>query len=382
MNYLSNSITEKSADRNIRTEYKYGGFMNYDYLKIDGGMLEGGGQILRIATALSGITGTPVEISNIRNKRLKPGLKAQHLTGIKALADLTNASVDGLRIGSKQISFSPTTRKGGFYTVDVKTAGSVTLLLQVLMPAAIFTPEQVNLKLIGGTTVKWSPPIPSVQNILLPLLKRMGILTQMELITHGFYPKGGGIIDVKVDPVKKLRSIRLDTIGKIENINGISYCAKLPEHVAIRQMKAAISDLKGADFQNIEITTKQIKGGLSPGSGITIWAKTNTGAIIGSDAIGEKGKPAEVVGREAARKLLETINSNSPVDPFLADQLIIYMALAEGSSKIITNKFTLHTKTAIEVCKQLTSSSFSVKDGRNDQVEITCNGIGFENEFL
>lgn len=356
--------------------------MSQEFVKIDGGMLEGGGQILRIATALSGITGIPVEIYNIRSKRPKPGLKAQHLTGIKALTDLTNASVDGLQIGSKKITFKPTTRKGGIYEIDVKTAGSVSLLLQVLTPVAIFASERVQFKLIGGTSVKWSPPIPSVQQILLPILKKIGIQIQVKIIKHGFYPKGGGIVNIVIDPIKKLRPTILDNIGKIEDIRGISYCAKLPEHVAIRQMKAATSELKKASFKNIEITTERITDSFSPGSGITIWTKTNTGAIIGSDAIGEKGKPAEVVGREAARKLLETINANSPVDPFLADQLIIYMALAEGSSKIITNKFTLHTKTAIEVCKQLTSASFSVKDGNNNQVEITCNGIGFDNELL
>ncbi|WP_287587193.1 RNA 3'-terminal phosphate cyclase [Candidatus Borrarchaeum sp.] len=356
--------------------------MTQGFVKIDGEILEGGGQILRIAAALSGITGIPVEIINIRGKRSTPGLKAQHLTGLKALADLTNASVRGLNIGSKEIEFLPTTRKGGYYTVDVRTAGSVTLLLQVLMPVAIFTSEQVNLKLIGGTTVRWSPPTPSIQNVLLPILKKTGIRTQIEIKKHGFYPKGGGIIEAKIDPSKKLKPIILDNIGKIENIGGTSYCAKLPEHVAIRQKKAAISEVKDAGYQNIEITAKQIMDSLSPGSGITLWAKTSAGAIIGSDAIGEKGKPAEVVGREAARKLLEIVNADSPVDPFLADQLIIYMALAEGSSKIITNKFTLHTKTAIEICKQLTSASFSVKEGSNRQVEITCNGIGFNNELL
>lgn len=356
--------------------------MSHDYIRIDGGMLEGGGQILRIATALSGITGIPVEIYNIRSKRPKPGLKAQHLTGIKALADLTNASVDGLQMGSKKITFIPTIRKGGFYKVDVKTAGSVTLLLQVLIPVAIFTPKRVQFELIGGTTVKWSPPIPSVQYILLPILKKMGTQTQIEIIKHGFYPKGGGIVNIVIDPIKKLRPITIDNIGKIEDIRGISYCAKLPEHVAIRQMKAATSELKKASFQNIEITSEQITDSFSPGSGITLWAKTNTDAIIGADAIGEKGKPAEVVGREASKRLLKTINAKSPVDAFLSDQLIIYMALADGTSKIVTNEFTLHTKTAIEVCKQIINASFSVNEEKNGRVEIICKGVGFENEFL
>jgi RNA 3'-terminal phosphate cyclase (ATP) len=356
--------------------------VNKEYKRIDGGMLEGGGQILRIATSLSGILGIPLEIFNIRGKRPKPGLKPQHLMGIKTLAELTEASVDGLQIKSTKIIFTPSTRKGGIYKVDVKTAGSITLLLQVILPIAIFSPKLVNLKLIGGTTVKWSPPIPSVQHVLQPILWKMGIRTKIEVIKHGFYPKGGGIINMEINPIKKLKPLKLDDIGIIKNFRGISYCAKLPKHVAIRQMKAATQELKKASFQNIEISTMQIKDSLSPGSGITLWAETNTGAIIGADAIGEKGKPAEVVGREAAQKLLETINANSPVDPFLADQLIIYMALAGGSSKIITNKFTMHTKTAIEVCKQLTSASFSVKEGSNGQVAITCNGIGFTNELL
>jgi RNA 3'-terminal phosphate cyclase (ATP) len=269
--------------------------MSHEVVRINGGMLEGGGQILRIATALSGITGIPVEIYNIRVKRPKPGLKNQHLTGIKALANLTNASVDGLRIKSTEITFTPTTRKGGVYKVDIKTAGSVSLLLQVLMPIAIFAPERVQFTLIGGTSVKWSPPILSVQQILLPILNKIGIQTQVEIIKHGFYPKGGGIVNIVIDPIKKLRPTIVDNIGKIEDIRGISYCAKLPEHVAIRQMKAATSELKKASFENIEITTEQITDSFSPGSGITIWTKTNTGAIIGSDAIGEKGKPAEVV---------------------------------------------------------------------------------------
>ncbi|MFX1518544.1 MAG: RNA 3'-terminal phosphate cyclase [Promethearchaeota archaeon] len=356
--------------------------MSYEIVKINGGMLEGGGQILRIATALSGITGVPVEIYDIRNQRPKPGLKAQHLTGIKALADLTNASVDGLQMASKKITFTPTKRKGGFYEVDVKTAGSVALLLQVLMPVAIFAPERVQFKLIGGTTVKWSPPIPTIQHVLLPILKKMGIQARIRIIKHGFYPKGAGILEVEIDPIKKLRPITLDKIGRIEKIGGISYCAKLPEHVAIRQMKAATAELKKAGFQNTDIITEQITDSLSPGSGITLWAKTNTEAIIGADAIGEKGKPAEVVGREAAQKLLGPINAKTPVDSFLADQLIIYMALAEGTSEIMTNKLTLHTTTAKTVCKQVIKASFSVSEEKSDSVKIVCNGIGFVNEYL
>src|SRR3990172_3500545 len=171
-------------------------------LVIDGSFGEAGGQILRTAVALSAIKKIPIKVISIRKGRPEPGLKAQHLVGIQAAAELCNAKLTGASLGSTEITFTPGKIKTGGFKFDVGTAGAITLVLQTLVPIAAFAPGKVKLEIKGGTTVAWSPPIEYFQNIYCDYLEKMGILVNSEVIKYGFYPKGGGIVKVEISPLK------------------------------------------------------------------------------------------------------------------------------------------------------------------------------------
>lgn len=351
-------------------------------ITIDGSFGEGGGQILRVAVGLAALVRKPIEIINIRMKRDPPGLRPQHLTAVKAVASLVNAHVEGLEIGSTKIKFIPKGMSSGNFVFDVGTAGSVSLVLQALLPVLAFAeiPTQVTLK--GGTSVPWSPPITYIEKVLLPLLSRMGLKTEIKTIRHGFYPKGGGIVNMTVYPVSQLKPIELTEQGNIQYVKGISLSARLPSHIAERQAQSAEKILR-KHLGNINIDINVIYSGsevdsvLSPGTFIVLFAETDKGVIIGSDALGEKGKPAEKVGEEAALKLINDIKSGATVDVHMGDQLIPWMALANGTSKIKVSSFSLHAYTCIYITKQILGGEFKIQGELNKPSIIEVNGIGF-----
>jgi len=354
-------------------------------IEVDGSMLEGGGQILRMTVALSAVTGIPVRIFNIRAKRENPGLRAQHMTAIRAVASLVDAEVKGLALGSMELTFRPRTIRGGNFRFDVGTAGSTTLVLQSLLPAAAFAPSRVNVEIIGGTDNPLAPPVDYVVQVLKPVVARTGYDFEVNLLRRGFYPKGGGMVRASVVPVLKLMPIRLEERGEVKVVRGISYSSRLPDHIAKRMADSASRLLRKAGLETeIEVEVLQPghpKCALNPGCGIVLWAETTSGAILGSDNLGEVGKPAEKVGEEAAKKLLEEIESGATVDRHLADQLIVYMALAEGESVIKVSELTMHTLTCIELSKKLLpQTSFEVIEGRPKTV--VCRGVGLRNKFL
>ena len=345
---------------------------------VDGSMGEGGGQLLRYAVALAALLQKPVKVYNIRAKRSNPGLRPQHLTAIKLIASLVKAEVKGLEVGSREVVVVPRERpRGGRIDVNIGTAGSISLLLQACLPVLLAARGPVELKIRGGTNVKWSPPIHYMKNVLLPLLGRFGVKCSIEILKLGFYPRGGGLIRVVAQPSYPLASVSLGMARKIKEIRGISYAANLPRHVAERQARAAREAIKRAGYGSyiagIEVDTSTPAVGV--GSGVVVWAVTDAG-IIGGDALGERGKRAEVVGEEAASKLVASLRSGASVDPNALDNLIIYMALASGSSSIYAPSLTSHAETAIGLCQSLAKARFTVS--REDElVRVSASGIAY-----
>ncbi len=320
-------------------------------LEIDGSYGEGGGQVIRTSIALSAVTGKSVCIKNIRVKRPKPGLSPQHLEALRCIALLTDADVSGLKLGSTELIFSPKKIKNGGYHIDIGTAGSITLLLQCLMPLAVRIEDSISLKITGGTDVAWSPPIDYLRYVMLPTIAKMGYNAHIDLISRGYYPRGGGLVKAVIHP-SVLRGIMLHR-GKVE-IRGISHCSRLPEHVAMRQAMSAKEVLaeRGYDAQ-IFTESSQYE---STGSEITLWCPG-----MGGSSLGEKGKPAEEVGREAARYLLNELRSGASTDVHLADQLIPYMALADGKCSLTTRLLTSHTRTNIGVVERFLDVKFKTE---------------------
>jgi RNA 3'-terminal phosphate cyclase (ATP) len=339
---------------------------------VDGSMMEGGGQLLRMATTYSAIISEPVRVENIRSGRSDPGLKPQHLTTIRAAAEMCGAQLSGDRAGSGEIEFNPGTINGGDYRFDIGTAGSVTLLLQCLTPIATYADGPVKLTVIGGTAVKWSPPTPFLENVVWRAFNQMGLECGLTVRRHGFYPKGGGEVEAHIRPAKHFNPLSVAQ-SPVKVVHGLSLCGGLPGHVALRQGKAAQDTLKKAKLRpRIDVAALEGRDTpLSPGSLICLWSDS---MYLGSCALGERGKPAEAVGAEAAEALISYIRSGAQVDPHTADHLILPMSLADGESSFTTCELSLHALTAIRLAETFTESRFRVEGGEGRPSRVTCIG--------
>lgn len=346
---------------------------------IDGSYGEGGGQLLRYSVALATLMGINVKVVNIRAKRSPPGLRPQHLAAVKTIAQLAGASIEGLSVGSMEISVKPLGRpKGGKFEVDIGTAGSVSLLLQAVLPVLAAATDTVTLRVRGGTDVNWSPPVNYLECVLVPLLRKFGLKVELKVLRRGFYPQGGGLVEASVQASYPLKPIEMERAGELREIKGISYAANLPRHVAERQAAAAREALRQAGFESYlgDFTIDVETPAAGPGSGIVLWAEYEN-TVVGADSLGEKGKRAEVVGREAAEKLINVLRSGAPVDSHALDNVVIYMALAGGKSTVVSNELSSHAETAIWLCEQLTRANFFIKRERIG-VKIIAEGIAYK----
>ncbi len=353
-------------------------------ISVDGSFHEGGGQILRTALAMSAITGQSFEITNIRKNRPKPGLRYQHLSCVKAVAELCNGSFEGAEVSSTAIKFYPREIKGRTLSVDIGTAGSVTLLLQSLLLPVIFGGSKFRVKVAGGTDVPFSPPADYFANVMVPHLRKFCETIELNIERRGFVPEGGGRVELSVKPkfplskygsfnefLKGLRStavakINLANQGRLLQVKGSSVASSDLQkgEVAERQAKAARMALAGL---NVPVgISSSYSDSLSTGSVITLWAVFSDSdevsqlnpVILGGSCLGERGKKAEDVGREAAFQLLNEISSKAPVDRHLADQLIPFLALAGGKIKV--SEITPHCLASIYAVEKFLGKCFEV----------------------
>ncbi len=326
-------------------------------LTIDGSYGEGGGQVLRSALTLSALTGQPVRVDKIRAGRRNPGLQAQHLTGVLAIARICDAALEGATLGSTTLTFTP--RKppqAGEYRFDVSeqrkggSAGSVTLVLHTLILPLAFAEGTSRVVVRGGTHVAWSPPYHHLEQVYLPMLGRLGVQARSSIARWGWYPEGGGevVVEVVGQAKPQLAPLQLETRGALRRLWGISACSNLPEHVAERQKSRAEELLRRAGLSpRIECWTSQRGKGLrSSGTGsiLLLFAECEAG-IAGFSALGERGKPAERVAEEAVEEFRQWWESGAAVDRHLADQLLLPLALAQGASAFTTCQVTEHLLT-------------------------------------
>jgi RNA 3'-terminal phosphate cyclase (ATP) len=341
-------------------------------LEIDGGQKSGSGTILRLSIALAGILNEPLHIFNIREKRTQPGLRPQHLEAVLTAAKLCDAEVKGAELGSRELWFVPREIRGGEIHAEIGTAGSIPMLLLTVLPLCAFAKNPVRLYVSkGGTDVKNSPTINYLKHLLLPMLTRMGLKATLTIRKYGYYPKGMGEITLEVAPCSTLKSIKLENFGNLKQIKGVSVCTFLADRrVAERQARAANETLKSAGLRaDIQVVNDK-SNVLQKGSSIALWAETDSGALLGADAIGELRKSSEAVGREAAENLLGEFASKATVDSHMSDMLVPYIALAEGESIYLSRAVTEHLDTNIWLTQKILGVKFQVaKVGNLYQVE-------------
>ena len=335
-------------------------------ITIDGSHGEGGGQILRTAISLSTITGKPVEVVGIRAKRPNPGIRPQHMAAIKIIADLFHARVENLDVGKEWIRFVPTDKfEGGSVKIDVGTAGSIPLILLTVMPAVSLSNNSLSIELIGGTDVKTSPTTDYVRHIVANAYRSIGIKFSIEVQKRGYYPKGGGIVQAIIESCKTPGTV--DLLNSREGLEPkiMSVSSRLPKHVAERQTASAIVALEKKGIRCKEYTAA-LETSLSPGSSILVYAVSDFGPFIGGDSIGEPGKRAESVGTESANRFLESSFGYADVDQFLADMLVIPLALAKGRSKFKVARVTEHLRTNLHVASLITGCKYAIAQDDNN----------------
>ncbi|XP_063962676.1 RNA 3'-terminal phosphate cyclase-like [Lytechinus pictus] len=357
-------------------------------LIVDGSLKEGGGQILRIATALSCLCQKPITVNNIRANRSKPGLRPQHLSGIQLVSRVCEGSLKGDAVGSTEISFYPGTIGAGRYTADTGTAGSVVLLMQVSFPCLVYTSGDTHVTLIGGTNAEMAPQIDYMNMVFQPMVQKFGINYECRIVRRGYYPKGGGEIQVIARPVRDLSPITLTEVGSVTRVTGRAFVAgTLPRKLSQIMSNTASSIIKKA-YPGVDVRIDSVQephgAAVGNGSGIIVVAETSTGCRLAGSSLGKRGKQAEDVGRDAAEELIKNLQHGGCVDEYLQDQLIIFMALAKGQSRVRTGPITLHTETAIHIAQLLTEAKFSISpltDGSGEGAYmIECTGIGLQNK--
>jgi RNA 3'-terminal phosphate cyclase (ATP) len=338
-----------------------------DLVTINGS--EGGGQMLRNAVALSAVTGRPVRVTNIRGARPQPGLRPQHLLAVRATAEACGGRLAGAEIGSREIAFQPgEIRPLQGWRLDIGTAGSTMLLLQSLLPALARAEGPSQLTLTGGTDVPFAPPFDHFDRVFLPALWELGPRVTMQLVRRGFYPKGGGEARAVIEPAQAIEAFSWCERGPITRIVGRCYSQGLPSHIAERMRDSAVNMLHGHGHR-AEVEFEVVERGPSEGCGIVLWAECEGGRRLAGSALGRRGKRAEEVGREAAHALLAELAGDWAVESHLADQLIVWMALANGPSEFTTGRITDHIRNAVIVAEAIAGARFALEEGRPSRVK-------------
>ncbi|MEM0120182.1 MAG: RNA 3'-terminal phosphate cyclase [Thermoprotei archaeon] len=326
-------------------------------IEVDGSTMEGGGQILRTAVSLSAATRSPVLVHSIRANRKPSGLRPQHLAAIRAAADVCSAKLEGARIGSSQIVFEPQDIKGGDYEFDVGTAGSVTLVLQTLLPIMVFSGQRFTVRVKGGTNVMSSPSVDYFEHIFLFHLAQYGARCGFRVVRRGFYPVGGGEVELIVNP---------SSIGRVS-------LTERGENIGSFAISGASRDLQKArvaerQLQYVEADEKRVEYVDTPSTGSYVFvARTYSKTRHGCDAVGRRGLRAEEVGKSAWGCL---IRQDGVLDEFMSDQIIPYIALFGGRAII---EGTTHSKTNLYVCSLFPVRNIAVSELGNGELLLEAN---------
>lgn len=311
-------------------------------IELDGSRGEGGGQILRSALALSVVTGQPFSMVNIRAGRAKPGLRLQHLACVRAAAMLCDAEVRGDEVSSQRLWFAPGPALRDELTIDIGSAGSAALVVQTLLPPALMAAHPIRATITGGTHNPMAPSLDFLIEVFAPLLRSMGARVELSLPRHGFVPAGGGQAVMAVEPAP-LGGLELVEVGEVVRRRATSIVARLPTHVAERELAAVRAQL-GWAASECEIRDVPADG---PGNALLLFVERAGGGRELVTGLGERGTRAELVARRACDELAAWLAAEVPVGEHLADQLLLPMALG-GGGRFRCNEPSLHTTTNID----------------------------------
>jgi RNA 3'-terminal phosphate cyclase (ATP) len=340
-------------------------------IEIDGREKSGSGTIVRDGVAFSILSGEGLHLTNIRAKRDRPGLRAQHLKALQASAAISKGELKAGEVGSTEIAFTPGgSIKGGEFEWDIGTAGSTVMLALTLIPVALFANSPSGYRITGGLFQDFAPSAFHLRHVLVPALKRMGADVDATIMRPGYVPQGRGVIRVNVAPVKNsLKPLSLPDQGHVARIRGIALSSFLGERrVSERMAGESGKTLKRVGCEPVMDILNDTKENpayqmpsVQPGAALAIWAETDTGCLIGSDMAGARGRTAEFIGKQTAKNLLEDLNTGATVDRHLADQLIPFAGLADGVSVLVIPRMTDHVETRLWLIRKILGAETEVE---------------------
>lgn len=326
-------------------------------IEIDGSQGEGGGQILRTSLSLSAVTGKPFAMHAIRAGRSKPGLMRQHLTAVKAAAEICGAAVEGAEVGSRMLSFRPGPVRAGDYTFRIGSAGSTGLVLQTVLPPLALAGGRSRVVIEGGTHNTGAPPFDFLARAFLPLLRRMGFDARAALKRPGFYPAGGGVIEAEIGPAGPLAPLVLEERGACVDLKAEAVVANLPAIIAMREL-AAVGEALGWPAEALHTRVSHEAAG--PGNCLMLTLAHETVCEVVT-AFGRAGVPSETVAAEAVAEARAYLDAGVPVGAHLADQLILPMALAAGG-RYRTGPLSEHARTNIHTVGRFLDARIAVME--------------------
>lgn len=331
-------------------------------LEIDGSYGEGGGQLLRTAVSLAAATGKAIRVHSVRAKRTPSGLAPQHLAAIRAACELCRGHLEGAVLRSQEIAFVPNRADGGAYTFDIGTAGSITLLLQALLPTMVAARKDFRISVTGGTDVRGAPPFDYFRNVFIPLVSMLGVNATVTLLRRGYYPRGGGGVEIVVSP-GELRSFAVESPGVLLEIGGVAHVAHLPLRIAERMRASALASLSGLHApERSPAVAVQEESAIGSGGAVVLWAR-HEHSVLGAGCVAERGVPAERLGGDSGAALRAELMAHTALDVHAADQILVYLALAlaNGASHFTVREVTSHARTVMWLIEQLLPARFSVE---------------------
>ncbi len=343
-------------------------------IEIDGSVESGSGTLLRYAVALATLVGAPIHMTRIRAKRQKPGLRPQHLQALRACAALSDGALEGDRVDSREIIYRPGPKlRGGDFKLDIGTAGSTTMLAFTLLPLALHAESTCRFTLTGGLFQDFAPSAFHLQRALIPLLRRMGAGVRLEIRRPGYVPKGGGEIYLQVEPRREpLEPLRMTEQGSVRKITGVSLSSHLEREGVSERMAGRCRELLRTRGFEAEFEILHDSEAGQKGAALMLLAETDRGGLIGSDRAGRPGRRSEVIAEFVVKNLLEDLKTGATVDRHLADQLILFAALAGGTSAYRIPFLTDHVRSNLWLVEK-------ILDARNrlEGMVLHVEGIAF-----
>lgn len=345
--------------------------MTEPFVEIDGSLGEGGGQILRSALTMSLITQRPFHVTKIRAGRPRPGIGHQHLEAIHAAAQISHSEVEGDELQSQELTFIPGIPEPGKYTFQVATAGSVSLIFQTVVLPLALAGKASEIELKGGTHVLWAPPYDYLRDIWGKMMQNLGLELTFTLHQAGYYPKGGGALTIKINPVSRFKTLECLERNALVSLEIRAIISKLSQDIAKRELASLTKGIAALGLaQHMQTRVEEYP---APNPGNMAFIGVNFGNMLaGFSSIGEKGKTAEKVAEEVLADFRQFWSQHAPVEQYLADQLLLPLTFADGPSSYRVAQITQHLTTNAYIIQKFKDIRIAVegKEGESGVVKV------------